>query len=119
MPYSRAQYVEICKRCTKRGFNPNQGVTCGITNEIANFEGECANFEIDQQLVQKHADQQAYVAAQEVDTSDRNVTLDITLGLIFLIGGLLLTIMNVGYIFYGAILYGIYRLAIGLMNLRS
>lgn len=45
---TRKEHLEFCKRCTKRSFDPKLGVTCSLTNEIADFEDECANFQLDE-----------------------------------------------------------------------
>lgn len=38
---TRAEYVEICRQCKNRGFDPNIGVTCSLTSKIADFTGAC------------------------------------------------------------------------------
>lgn len=41
---TRAEYVEICRQCKNRGFDPNIGVTCTLTSKIADFTGACPGY---------------------------------------------------------------------------
>ena len=43
----RQERLEYCKTCNKRGFNPNRGIICSLTNDIADFENSCQDYIID------------------------------------------------------------------------
>ena len=44
----RNEHLEFCKICIHRKMNFKIGLTCGLTNEIADFDDSCPNFEIDE-----------------------------------------------------------------------
>ena len=44
---TREERLKFCSVCTNRAFNPKQGMICGITNEVASFEGTCADYKED------------------------------------------------------------------------
>ncbi|WP_394974211.1 DUF4328 domain-containing protein [uncultured Croceitalea sp.] len=46
---TRAEYLTFCKKCKNRKFNPDKGIICGLTDKIADFKGECANFSYDKE----------------------------------------------------------------------
>ena len=39
----REEHLKFCSVCTNRSFNPKVWVTCGLTEQIADFEGNCEN----------------------------------------------------------------------------
>ena len=47
---TREEHLAYCTQCTKRAFDPNKGVTCGLTQEIANFDPTCSNYEQDEEV---------------------------------------------------------------------
>jgi antitoxin component YwqK of YwqJK toxin-antitoxin module len=47
---TRDQHLEFCKRCLNRKFDGAQGLICGITNRMANFDPTCENFKIDESV---------------------------------------------------------------------
>lgn len=49
----REDYIKICSVCLNKSFNPKIGVICGITNEPADFKGNCADYKEDETAV-KH-----------------------------------------------------------------
>lgn len=50
---TREEYIKICSVCKNRSFNPKTGIICGLTNEKADFKGNCADFVEDENEV-KH-----------------------------------------------------------------
>nr|WP_321409579.1 toxin-antitoxin system YwqK family antitoxin [uncultured Carboxylicivirga sp.] len=44
---TRQEQLEFCKKCTKRKSDINRGIICSLTNEKADFEGTCKDFEGD------------------------------------------------------------------------
>jgi len=47
---TREERLKLCKVCQNRKFNPQLGLICGLTNEVANFEDECPGFSRDPEL---------------------------------------------------------------------
>ena len=43
----RKEHLEFCTICTLRSFNPNKGIICKLTNEIADFDPICNSFNKD------------------------------------------------------------------------
>ena len=88
-----------------------------LTYEQANFENECEFFILDQE-------RQAQVAAnaqsfEQIDDKDDNGSSDMLWGAIWCVGGLIATAADVGYIFYGAIIFGGIQFVQGLMKSNS
>lgn len=40
--------IDLCKKCTKRKFDLQQGIVCGLINEKPTFEDSCPDFEADE-----------------------------------------------------------------------
>lgn len=47
---TRDQHLEFCKRCKNREFNPQLGLVCCLTKKIADFDGTCENFNVDESV---------------------------------------------------------------------
>lgn len=41
---TREEHLKFCTICENQKFDPNRGVICGLTDEIANFEDQCPDF---------------------------------------------------------------------------
>lgn len=54
----RTKQLEYCKKCTKQKFDPRQGIICSLTNQKADFEGECGHFEIDKAKIVTETEKQ-------------------------------------------------------------
>ena len=50
---TREEQLKSCTICTHRCMDMHKGMLCGLTNEFADFEGACPNFEQDWKEVQK------------------------------------------------------------------
>ncbi len=50
---NRDKQLVYCEKCTKQKFDFEQGIICGLTNEKAEFEDECAHFELDREKAAK------------------------------------------------------------------
>lgn len=44
---TRKEQLAVCKRCTNRKMDMQQGLICSLTNESATFSGECPEFQAD------------------------------------------------------------------------
>lgn len=42
---AREQHLEYCGVCNKQKFGMQQGIVCGLTDKIADFEASCNSFE--------------------------------------------------------------------------
>ncbi|MDQ2177363.1 hypothetical protein [Marinifilum sp. D714] len=47
---TREEQLVLCKQCTNRKMDLQQGLVCTLTNEHANFENECPNFSSDPEV---------------------------------------------------------------------
>ncbi len=47
---NRDQHLEFCRRCLNRKFDGQQGIICGLTNRIADFENSCPSFSLDESV---------------------------------------------------------------------
>lgn len=56
---TREEHLEFCRRCLNRKFDLDRGIICGLTGQIANFEKECENFNVDNSVVITVDDQTA------------------------------------------------------------
>lgn len=101
---TREDYVKICSGCSNRAFNPSIGVICGLTSAAANFEVSCPDYKKDEVAEQKLQNSIKHEA--ELEESGASGTKDIIFGGLWLLGGLIFTIADTGYIFYGAIIFG-------------
>lgn len=50
---TREEQVKFCKVCLNRKFVSAQGLICNLTNQKADFQFECVNFQLDEPLVKK------------------------------------------------------------------
>jgi antitoxin component YwqK of YwqJK toxin-antitoxin module len=66
----REQQVEFCKKCSNRKFEMQQGIICGLTGKLAEFETNCEQFVRDEQVVGKP------VEVQEIKQGDITAVLD-------------------------------------------
>ncbi len=101
---TREEYVNICNGCSNRGFDPKQGVVCGLTQEKANFEESCAVYEQDEKYMQ--STEAAQVEGMDQSLAKDNGSSDMLYGALWCIGGIIATVADFGYIFWGAIVFG-------------
>ncbi len=52
---TRPEHLAFCKVCKNQKFEPEQGIICGLTNSIADFDGYCKDFEEDSNLIEERA----------------------------------------------------------------
>lgn len=99
----RKEHLKFCSVCTNKSFNSKVGVTCGLTEQIADFEGNCENYIEDEKEVE--------VSKQWKESlqSDKKKSINKGRIALFLLGGLYVVIgILEGYIIeYHDIIYGI------------
>jgi amino acid transporter len=52
---TRDEQLKFCKKCTNRKMDMKLGLLCSLTGEKADFEGECPNFHLDEQVVKQNS----------------------------------------------------------------
>ncbi len=57
---TREEQLEYCKICKNQKFSFSKGIICGLTDERADFEGECEYFEESEVLVEEQKNQTKY-----------------------------------------------------------
>jgi hypothetical protein len=45
---NRQDHLKFCKICQNRQLNPQKGIICGLTMEVANFDPICPDFKLDE-----------------------------------------------------------------------
>lgn len=50
---TRKEMVEYCSLCVNRKMDEEKGLVCGLTNEYADFEGQCENFKGDEHEIEE------------------------------------------------------------------
>jgi len=63
----RSEQIKICQQCKNRKMDFTRGLLCGLTNEFADFDGDCKDFIKDRNSSLKHITNQAYVSKKEND----------------------------------------------------
>lgn len=72
---TREQHLAYCKICTNRSFNPQYGIVCSITNQVADFDPTCANFNPQADAVAPHpSDQWQHGGARPFDARAARAT---------------------------------------------
>jgi len=110
---TREQHLEFCRICTNRSFNPKKGITCKLTDDIADFNPTCELFEKDseeEQAIYKTKMERAG-NTKSGDAMDFKKNKQLGQWILFLgIGALFLPFMiesfSVVIIPFGAIIYG-------------
>ena len=88
----RSQQLQFCKVCTNRKMDMKQGLLCGLTNQKADFENECASFTKDEKAIARidnedaleHNDAIAKIAEKDLEKfrSEQNLSGAIFAGII-------------------------------------
>lgn len=69
---TREEHVAVCKLCTNRKMDIEQGILCKITDEKANFISECKDFTKDESVfIDKFIETAAPATAQELQLNDK------------------------------------------------
>lgn len=83
-----------------------------INEQTAEFENECPSFIQDEKM--KARQMEAMAEIESVDSSGANK--DMIWGALWCVGGIVATVADIGYIFYGAIIFGAIQFFKGLAN---
>ena len=63
---TREEHLAFCKKCTNRQFDPQQGIICSITNEKADFEDTCPNFNLDEHVKEERHEPKGEIANHDL-----------------------------------------------------
>jgi|GEM_PF-447940 len=58
---TREEQLVFCKKCSNKRLDLKQGLICGITNQKADFEEQCPNFEMDEKVKKEIEDKKALI----------------------------------------------------------
>lgn len=70
---TRQEHLEFCKKCLNRKFDPKHGVICNLTQRIADFEGDCDNFKLDETVKEKAIDNDEFSNKEVINKLDNKV----------------------------------------------
>lgn len=109
---TREEQLKSCTICTHRCMDMHKGLLCGLTQNAANFEGVCPNFEQDEKEAKKQQQIQQEVKNDEVmnDKDQTNYWLLVLCILFYVFGGTIITMlqnMSPLFIFFIALLFGV------------
>ncbi|MBT6236403.1 MAG: hypothetical protein HOI49_10005 [Bacteroidetes bacterium] len=115
-----AQKLEYCKVCTNREVDFEKGgLICSLTKEQAAFEKECPDFNVDEERLKEVAMRKAQIEHADAAGSNGDGTSDMLWGAVWCIGGIIATFADIGYIFYGAIIFGGIQFVQGVIKSNS
>lgn len=77
---TREEHLKFCTQCTKRNFNPKVGIICSLTGEVAAFQGSCADYSVDEQVVKME------LAQKEINTAETKKSINKGRNILYLIG---------------------------------
>lgn len=105
----REEHLAFCSICTKRSFDRKHGIVCSLTEKIADFEGNCKDFEEDEK--EKEINEQSANSLK----SDTKRVLNKARASLFVVGGLyiIVGIYEGFFMQYHDILFGIIDWVIG------
>ena len=109
---TREEYVKVCGACKNRAFDRDQGIICSYTKTIADFNQTCINYSEDVEQKEKMV-VKARINEQYEEVSKSSGTRDIIFGGLWFVGGVIGTLSDTGFIFYGAIIFGAIQLVKG------
>lgn len=97
----RVEQLKFCKICLNKKKDFKRGLLCNLTDEPASFEIECPEFKVD--VNEEYIEQ---LKSEPIVVNKDAANKDILVGSLWFFGGLIATVANFGYIFWGAILFG-------------
>lgn len=111
---NRSEQLKFCQQCLNRKFDRDHGLVCGLTGNVAQFEESCDDFKQDESVHARQMSQFSETAS--ADNSGANK--DMLWGAVWCVGGIIGTVADTGYIFWGAIVFGAIQFFKGLSNSR-
>ena len=80
--------LRSCLICTNREFNPRLGITCGLTNTVANFENQCPDFIVDPIAKKTEENSKAFAVENEKSTVNEARLVLFALAMIYVVYGI-------------------------------
>jgi hypothetical protein len=112
---TREERLKFCSVCTNRAFNPKQGMICGITNEVASFEGTCADYKEDaREVVIEDRKKQGVIGETNKSLNKGRYALFIVAGLYVIVGYMEAYVILGHELLFGIIDWSIAAIFIGL-----
>jgi hypothetical protein len=74
--------LDYCRKCKKRGFNPQSGMVCGLTNAKPAFNATCDDFEADPSTKDVKPLSNSY--STKKTSSSATITISVIVGLVFI-----------------------------------
>lgn len=114
---TREEYVNICRTCNNKTFDRQKGIVCNLTNNIAAFDTTCVNYSKSAETTNQF--NRISSATEEAETDKKDATKNMIFGALWCLGGIAGTLADVGYIFWGAIIFGGIQFFQGLIGYQN
>ncbi len=111
---TREEQIRFCEVCKNRDFHRQHGIVCKLTGEPADFTESCPSFDVDEEEL---ANLRPYGEEELLALKKERAQKDTLYGALWLAGGLFATYADIGYIFWGAIVFGGIQMIRGLSNM--
>lgn len=108
---TRQEHLKFCTKCHHQKMDRQQGIICSLTGNIADFETECSDYREDESNKATE-----HIRSEQIENNKEQGKKDMLYGAIWCMGGILATAADIGYIFYGAIIYGAIQFVRGASN---
>ncbi|MBO6516313.1 MAG: hypothetical protein JJ975_07160 [Bacteroidia bacterium] len=113
---TRAEQLEFCKVCLNQKFNPNLGIVCGLTDQPADFQVECADFKPDEEKQRAVEIGRAIQQIEDQEVRGENKG-NLIYGVLLFIASIVIWVMSDGGVYaYGAFLTGLALIFSGGLN---
>lgn len=63
---TREEQLAFCRKCTNRKFDPQQGIICRLTDQKADFQDECPDFNLDEHVKESKHEPQRQLEGMEM-----------------------------------------------------
>ncbi|MEN9304421.1 MAG: hypothetical protein RL264_2850 [Bacteroidota bacterium] len=117
---TRDEQLKFCNICTNRAFSNEEGTICRLTNKIADFEGNCSSYVVDEHEAEIENQKELIHQKTEKKTINKGRYVLLAIGLINLALGLY-QIWNIYPIFIGIVdsFIGLLFIGFGIWSFRQ
>lgn len=116
---TRQDYVKVCNTCKNKSFDRQQGVICNLTKNIASFSNVCEDYLEIEKAVKVNYEKKSYVDEEQLAVNRKGAVKNMIFGALWCVGGIVGTVANVGYVFWGAIIFGGFQFIKGAIELQE
>jgi hypothetical protein len=100
----REEHLKFCSICTNQSFDSKFGITCGLTKQIAVFEGNCVNYAEDSKEIEKiERRNESFISNKNKSINKGRAALYILSGLYVFVGFLEAFYIEFHHIIFGVI----------------